>query len=73
MSRVPESSTNAQNPDNNKIVVVVRRGMVDAVYCSKAFSVSETEILDFDATVPNEIRRNKIREKKAKEMLKQIY
>lgn len=59
--------------NSGKIVVVVRNGMVETVYCSKAISVSETEILDFDSTVPDEIRRNKFREKKAKKILKQIY
>ncbi len=56
-----------------KIVIAVRKGMVDSVFCSNGTAVSEIEILDFDSTVPDDIRRNKLREKKAKKILKQIY
>lgn len=56
-----------------RLVITVRKGMVDSVFCSVGVSVAEIDILDFDSSVPDEIRRNKLREKKAKKVLKQIY
>lgn len=58
---------------SKRLVIVVRRGMVDSVYCSKDISLSGAEIIDLDSTDPSEIRRNKLSAKKAKMQMRQIY
>ena len=57
----------------NKLVIVVRNGIVDSVYCSKEDLISETEIIDLDSTEPNVLRKSKLHEKTAKKSMKQIY
>lgn len=58
---------------SKRLVIVVRRGMVDSVYCSKDILLSGAEIIDLDSTDPSEIRRNKLSAKKAKMQMRQIY
>ena len=58
---------------SKRLIIVVRRGMVDSVYCSKDVSLSGAEIIDLDLTDLNKIRRNKLRAKKAKRQMRQIY
>lgn len=58
---------------SKKLVIVVRRGMVDSVYCSKDVSLSGAEVIDLDSTDPNEIRKNKLSAKRAKMQMRQIY
>ena len=52
----------------SRLVIVVQRGTVNAVYCSKEDVISEVEIVDLA-----DIRRGKLRAKKAKRSMKQIY
>ncbi len=58
---------------SKRLVIVVRRGMVDSVYCSKDISLSGVEVIDLDSTDPSEMRRNKLSAKKAKMQMRQIY
>lgn len=57
----------------SRLVIVVQRGTVNAVYCSKEDVISEVEIVDLDSTEFADIRRGKLRAKKAKRSMKQIY
>ena len=57
----------------NKLVIVVSKGMVDSVYCSKSITVLEIEVLDLDTTDISEVRRSKLRAKKAKKTMNQIF
>ena len=56
----------------DKIVIVVKRGMVDSVYSSKGASDLNVEVIDLDTTEPEDGRKNQTRLKKAKKTLKQI-
>lgn len=58
---------------SKKLVIVVRRGMVDSVYCSKDDSLSGAEVIDLDSTDPSEMRRSNLSAKKAKKQMRQIY
>ena len=58
---------------SKRLVIVVRRGMVDSVYCSKDISLSGAEVIDLDSTDSGEMRRNKLSAKKAKKQMRQIY
>ncbi len=58
---------------SKRLVIVVRRGMVDSVYCSNDVSLSGAEVIDLDSTDPSEMRRNKLSAKKAKRQMRQIY
>lgn len=57
----------------NKLVIVVNKGMVDSVYCSKSITISEIEVLDLDTTDISEVRRSKLCAKKAKKSMNQIF
>lgn len=59
--------------DEAKLVVVVRRGMVETVYGSSSISSVDIQILDMDTTVPDEIRRAEALEKQASDTLVKIY
>lgn len=56
-----------------KVVIIVRRGMVDAVFSNKKDANKEVEIIDMDTTDVKEERRTKLRAKKAKKIYHQIY
>lgn len=58
---------------SKKLVVVVRGGIVENVYCDKDTVLSAVDVIDLDSTEPDEVRRNKLRAKKAKKTMKQIY
>lgn len=58
---------------NEKIVIVVRRGMVDSVFSNRKESIREVEIIDMDTTDVKEERRTKLRVKKARKIYHQIY
>ncbi len=58
---------------SKRLVIVVRRGMVDSVYCSKDISLSSAEVIDLDTTDQSEMRKNKLSAKKAKMQMRQIY
>ncbi len=58
---------------SKNVVIVVRRGMVDSVYCSKDISLFGAKIIDLDSTDLREIRKNKLNAKKAKKQMRQIY
>lgn len=55
-----------------KVVIIVRKGMVDAVFSNKDV-IREVEIIDMDTTDVKEERRTKLRAKKAKKIYHQIY
>lgn len=59
--------------DEAKLVVVVRRGMVETVYGSSSISSVDIQILDMDTTVPDEIRNTEALEKQASDTLVKIY
>lgn len=58
---------------NEKIVIVVRRGMVDSVFSNRKEPIREVEIIDMDTTDVKEERRTKLRVKKARKIYHQIY
>ena len=55
-----------------KVVIIVRKGMVDAVFSNKDV-IREVEIIDMDPTDVKEARRTKLRAKKARKIYHQIY
>ena len=55
-----------------KVVIIVRKGMVDAVFSNKDV-IREVEIIDMDTTDVKEERRTKLRAKKARNIYHQIY
>lgn len=55
-----------------KVVIIVRKGMVDAVFSNKDV-IREVEIIAMDTTDVKEERRTKLRAKKAKKIYHQIY
>ena len=55
-----------------KVVIIVRKGMVDAVFSNKDV-IREVEIIDMDTTDVKEERRTKLRAKKARRIYHQIY
>lgn len=55
-----------------KVVIIVRKGMVDAVFSNKDV-IREVEIIDMDTTDVKEERRTKLRAKKARKIYHQIY
>lgn len=57
----------------NKLVIVVSRGMVETVYVSSTLKDTEWEVLDMDTTIPDEIRRTEAAEKQASDTLVKIY
>lgn len=59
--------------DGAKLVVVVRRGMVETVYGSSSISSVDVQILDLDTTVPDEIRNTETLEEQASDTLVKIY
>ena len=56
-----------------KVIIIVRKGMVDAVFSNRKDVNKEVEIIDMDTTDVKEERRTKLREKKAKKIYHQIY
>ena len=56
-----------------KVVIIVRKGMVDSVFSNKKDVAREVEIIDMDTTDVKEERRTKLRAKKAKKIYHQIY
>lgn len=56
-----------------KVVIIVRRGMVDSVFSNKKDVAREVKIIDMDTTDVKEERRTKLRAKKAKKIYHQIY
>lgn len=55
-----------------KVVIIVRKGMVDAVFSNKDV-IREVEIIDMDTIDVKEERRTKLRAKKARKIYHQIY
>ena len=57
---------------SKNVVIVVRRGMVDSVYCSKDISLFGAKIIDLDSTDLREIRNKFINRRKHKVRIKQF-
>lgn len=45
-----------------KLIIVVRKGLVETVYCNKKMTAIDVEVLEMDTIVPDEIRSANARE-----------
>lgn len=56
-----------------KIVIIVKRGMVESVYVSRDLTETDVEVIDMDTTDIRTAKTMLFRKKKAKFQLTQIY
>lgn len=61
------------NHSDEKIVIIVRRGMVDSVFSNRESGVENIEVIDLDTTDMREARRLNLCAKKARKIYRQIY